>query len=65
MKEHYQLSLTKREVDQLLKEMAMAENTKEKQTNTFWERHEVVIEKLIDVIYDAHGKKLHQKEENI
>ena len=53
MKENYHISFTKREVDQLLKEMALAENTKEKQTKKFWLRHEVIIEKLEKVIYEA------------
>ena len=53
MKENYTLNLTKREVDQLLKEMALAENTKEKQTKKFWERHEKIITKIYKVIYQA------------
>ena len=53
MKENYHISFTKREVDQLLKEMALAENTKEKQTKKFWERHEKIAEKLEKVIYQA------------
>ena len=56
MKENYHISFTKREVDQLLKEMALAENTKEKQTKKFWERHEVIIDKLVGVIYKAKKK---------
>ena len=53
MKENYHISFTKREVDQLLKEMALAENIKEKQTKKFWERHEIIVEKIQIIVYQA------------
>ncbi|MCK9370747.1 hypothetical protein M0R04_12630 [Candidatus Dojkabacteria bacterium] len=57
MKERYTLPLTKIEARQLLKEMAMAENTQEKQTKKFWERHEKIITKLYKVIYNSKDDK--------
>ena len=59
MKEKYHLDLTKKEANQLYQYMFIAEDAdiKPKPTNKFWERHEILVNKLHGLIYYGNTPK--------
>ena len=63
MKEKYHLDLTKKELTQLYGYMFLAEDAdiKPKPTNKFWERHEVLVQKLHGLIYNGNIPKFKGK----
>ena len=65
MKEKYNLTLTKAQAKQLYNYMFLAEDAEitPKPTNKFWERHEVLVDKLHAIIYQD-GKTTENSEQS-